>query len=75
MRVSSASAIRDSNCCSGPMIRACDATWIAKTDIPVVNYGPDHLANADKSDEAACRRNSRSDQESGAHCTSVVRCE
>lgn len=30
---------------------ACDATWIAKTDIPVVNYGPGHLANAHKPNE------------------------
>jgi len=30
---------------------ACDATWIARTDIPVVNYGPGHLANAHKPDE------------------------
>jgi acetylornithine deacetylase/succinyl-diaminopimelate desuccinylase family protein len=30
---------------------ACDATWIARTDIPVVNYGPGHLANAHKPNE------------------------
>jgi len=30
---------------------ACDATWIASSGIPVVNYGPGHLANAHKANE------------------------
>ncbi|MGP3533427.1 ArgE/DapE family deacylase [Microbacterium sp. RD1] len=30
---------------------ACDATWVEQTGIPVVNYGPGHLANAHKADE------------------------
>jgi len=31
---------------------ACDATWISQVDIPVVNYGPGHLADAHKVNES-----------------------